>query len=235
MSSLVEGVHDALVGSTDPDNKLVRVGSKYNATAPAVSDGDNVYILLDAAGRVVVTGPVASDGVALGNPLPIGGDVDDTSPAAAAEGDRRVFRSTPEGNQIVELYKDNNALSPIAAMPGASEVKADFDATGATSTTRETLITPTSGKKIRIIAIMATLNSATAAIIGLYFGTGVDYSTNPGSIVALFLLDLTDLPSDKTNFPDGGGPVGAADEVLSVATNVDIGANAQFAIIYREE
>lgn len=114
MSGYTDGKHD---DPADTQDRLVRVGTKYQATAPAVADGDNVYLLVDAAGRILITGPVASDAVAAGNPVPVGGDVDDTSPAAAAEGDRRVFRSTPEGNQIVELYKDNNALSPPCREP----------------------------------------------------------------------------------------------------------------------
>ena len=96
MSGYPEGKHD---DPADTQDRLVRVGAKYQATAPSLTDGDNGYILIDAAGRVLITGPVASDAVAAGHPIPVGGDVDDTSPAAAAEGDRRVFRATPEATR----------------------------------------------------------------------------------------------------------------------------------------
>ena len=170
-----EGKHN---DPASTDDRLVRVGTKYQASAPTVSDGDNAYLLIDSAGRTIVTGPVASDGVSTGSPLPIGGDVDDTSPASAGEGDRRTFRSTPEGNQIVELYKDNNALSPIAAMPGASEVKRAYKGSVSDSTTRVTIFTPTSGKKIRIISIDISTLTPTAALVEIYLGTAASAGTD---------------------------------------------------------
>jgi len=48
-----------------------------------------------------VQGVVASDAVADGNPVAIGGVVDDTSPAAAAEGDARAIRVSPEGDLLL--------------------------------------------------------------------------------------------------------------------------------------
>ena len=47
--SYTEGPHDS---PADTRDRLVRVGSKYQATAPTVADGDNAYLLLDAAGRL---------------------------------------------------------------------------------------------------------------------------------------------------------------------------------------
>ena len=47
--SYTEGPHDS---PADIRDRLVRVGSKYQATAPTVADGDNAYLLLDAAGRL---------------------------------------------------------------------------------------------------------------------------------------------------------------------------------------
>ena len=47
--SYAEGPHDS---PADTRDRLVRVGSKYQATAPTVADGDNAYLLLDAAGRL---------------------------------------------------------------------------------------------------------------------------------------------------------------------------------------
>ena len=79
------------------------------------------WLLTTARGSVFIEGPIASDGVAAGNPVQQGGVVDDTSPTAAAEGDVRSLRATPEGNLIVEVYKDN------VASAGASM---HFDADG---------------------------------------------------------------------------------------------------------
>ena len=44
-----DGTHDS---PADTLNQLKRVGSRYQATAPTVADGDNVYLLVDAAGRL---------------------------------------------------------------------------------------------------------------------------------------------------------------------------------------
>ncbi len=44
-----EGAHKSPADSAD---RLVRVGSKYQATAPTVADGANTYLLVDAAGRL---------------------------------------------------------------------------------------------------------------------------------------------------------------------------------------
>ena len=68
--SYTEGPHDS---PADTRDRLVRVGSKYQATAPTVADGDNAYLLLDAAGRVLVSGAAAHDGAAVGNPVRVGG------------------------------------------------------------------------------------------------------------------------------------------------------------------
>jgi len=51
MAGYSEGSHDSPV---DVNDRLQRVGSKYQAAAPAVADGDNVYLLVDAAGRTIV-------------------------------------------------------------------------------------------------------------------------------------------------------------------------------------
>lgn len=47
--SYTDGSHDS---PADTRDRLLRVGSKYQASAPAVADGDNVYLLVDAAGRL---------------------------------------------------------------------------------------------------------------------------------------------------------------------------------------
>ena len=56
MTGYAEGKQDDPADSKD---RLLRVGSKYQATAPSVADGDNVYLLVDAAGRPLVVGAAA--------------------------------------------------------------------------------------------------------------------------------------------------------------------------------
>ena len=225
-----EGKHN---DPASTDDRLVRVGTKYQASAPTVSDGDNAYLLIDSAGRTIVTGPVASDGVSTGSPLPIGGDVDDTSPASAGEGDRRTFRSTPEGNQIVELYINNNSLQPISAMPGASEIKT-IRTRAASSTTRSTVLTPTSGKAIRIISIKVNYDHTTGLLIEVYFGTSANIGTNAGKEISESVYDMDNYHTHYASWPDGGGPLGAVDDVLSLRATVAAG-NTGIIVHYREE
>lgn len=182
---VAEGTHDSPGSTID---RLIRVGTKYNATAPSVADGDDVF-----------------------------------------------FAATPEGNMRVELYKDGTALSPPAAMPGASEVKTATAAFGNPSTTRATLLTPTSGKKVRIISIDILTYHATETTFSAYFGTGAAYTTNAGSEITEARLDKTIEMNHAKEYPDGAGPVGAADDVVSIITADDIAASARCTIAYREE
>ena len=78
MNGYVNGKHDE---PADTQDRLVRVGTKYQASAPAVGDGDNVYLLVDAAGRPLIAGPAAHDAAAVGNPVRIGGAHRTTIPA----------------------------------------------------------------------------------------------------------------------------------------------------------
>ena len=45
-----EGAHDS---PADTNDRLLRVGTKYQSTAPNVADGDNVYLLVDSGGRLI--------------------------------------------------------------------------------------------------------------------------------------------------------------------------------------
>ena len=280
MSGYPEGKQD---DPADTQDRLVRIGTKYQATVPAVADGDNVYLLVDAAGRIIAVGPAASDAPEVGNPLQIAGSVDNTSPAGAAEGDVRRIRVSPKGlllsaigsNTAMADAKNNayfiqsnddgeralavqgGAVAPDGLIdrlrtlddaapglgvlavgsksPGASEVKTAQSAPSP-STTRTTLVTPTSGKKARIVFITLFSASTSGDSFQVYFGTGAGITTTAGKEIAWVYLDVTDLPSITIVFPDGGGPVGAADDVISIRTsNTDLAGNGQFLVGYREE
>ena len=84
-----------------------------------------------------------------------------------------------------------------------------------TSTVRNTVLIPTSGKRIRIIRIRGIQESADGRhLFELYFGTGADIATNPAK--AIDTLDILDLNDDQTRIYDRGeGPRGARNEVLS--------------------
>ena len=143
--------------------------------------------------------------------------------------------STPTGSQDVEIFSGSTALKPISAMPGASEVKTVRLTTGATSTTVSTELTPTSGKKVRVISIDLVTDSATAANFEVYFGTGANITSNAGKEIVETRLDTDNVPFFTKTWPDGGGPVGAADDVVSIRTSADIGTGGFGILTYREE
>lgn len=118
-----------------------------------------------------------------------------------------------------------------------SEVKAETAIITTTQTTRKTLITPTSGKKIRILAVMFGLALASDTTAEVYFGTDAGIDTTPAKAIARGTItrNITDDTSTDLNpvFPDRSGPVGVVDEVVShrVVNAIDY----HITVVYREE
>ncbi len=131
-----------------------------------------------------------------------------------------------------------NLLGPLYVRVfrrGASEVKGTVKLTAAPSTTKVTLLTPTSGKKVRIVSCALFSVSATAASFELYFGTGTNILTTIANVIHYAALDVVDEPNSVMVWPDGGGPVGAVDAVVSMRATPDITTSGRFVIHYREE
>lgn len=121
------------------------------------------------------------------------------------------------------------------AVPGASVVKMLAFSFNATSTTRKTLIAPTSGKRVRISSISCMNPSGTATTIEIYFGTGDNALSDNTKGIFGMNGDLDAGMSGGLSFGDGQGPIGAADEVVSGRTGTNIGAEFDGVIVYREE
>jgi hypothetical protein len=281
----------------------VQIGISVDETAPAAAaegdvrrwrgsaEGDGMVqqafegaAVVNANG-IFVQGPVASDGVAAGNPVQIGGVVDDTTPAAAAEGDIRALRASPEGNIYTEIISGTSAakidtgdsdersvsdkslfttsflyglapdgqwnrartlgntagaglgvLATAPWIPGASDVTSRRVSIGGTSETAAEVI-PSSGtsKKIRIISVgvMSAANSTDPSRIEVYFGTGANITTNAGKEVAEMYTGTSG--ADREVWPDGGGPVGIANEILSWRTSAETETALSIIVHYREE
>ena len=132
-----------------------------------------------------------------------------------------------------------NLLGPLftrAFKPGASEVKSINATIASPTTTKATLLTPTSGKKARIISVIMMTSSAQNANFEMYFGTGANFTVDRSKIIVVCQLDEDLAPNFGISFPDGGGPVGAVDEIVSIRTGTDVLVNnCQFTIHYREE
>ena len=84
-----------------------------------------------------------------------------------------------------------------------------------TSTTREALVTPSNGKRIRILKVRVIQEQADGRHLWeLYFGTGADITVN--SDKAVDILDVPNLGETNTRtFLKDQGPRGLRDEVLS--------------------
>lgn len=126
-------------------------------------------------------------------------------------------------------------LNVNAYRDGASEVKALIAQTANNSAVRATALTPSSGKKVRIIGVGLMTENATATRFEVYFGTGAHLIINPTKIVAVAYLGTGAVGFTSFAWPDGGGPVGAADEVLSLRTRTNITTDGLLVLHYREE
>lgn len=135
----------------------------------------------------------------------------------------------------VPLIDSDSKLHVSPKMVGAGEVLSARSWTSSTSTTRITVATPTTGKSIRLISCMVSLNSATVSRFQVYFGTGANILTNAGKEIFEAFCDVVDEPNARIVWPDGGGPVGAVNEVVSLIADPDIGTNGDVIIHYREE
>ncbi len=131
-----------------------------------------------------------------------------------------------------------NLLGPLftrAWRPGASEIKAERTQTASDSTTRATMVTPTSGKKVRIISAQIMSDSATEARFELYFDTGANVGSDSTKAILNISLDVDTAPHYNISWPDGGGPIAAVDDVVSIRTNTNVSSSGVFVVHYREE
>ena len=84
-----------------------------------------------------------------------------------------------------------------------------------TSNTRETLVTPSKGTRVRLLRVRVIQEQADGRHLWeLYFGTGADITTNPEK--AVDILDVPNLGEVSTRtFLRDEGPRALRDEVLS--------------------
>ncbi len=106
MGGYAEGKHDDPAGSKD---RLLKIRSKYQATAPSVADGDNTYLLVDSAGRPLIAGSVAHDAPDAGNPVKVGGKAHSGVPTAVTDADRVDAFFDERGVLAVKLVDPDNA------------------------------------------------------------------------------------------------------------------------------
>jgi len=154
--------------------------------------------------------------------------------------------STKQDTMITALQLIDDLRGALAAVhadrlnvnvfaTGASEVATVRLGTVADSSTRVTVVTPSSGKKIRIVSVGLHNRDVTRSLFQVYFGTGASITTNPTKAIHEAHLGADHVGNSLVVWPDGGGPVGAADEVVSLAAAPDITTSGAVILHYREE
>lgn len=173
----------------------------------------------DETGRyMVATGDPLKDWTVVG-PL--------TKNAVLADADGNEVAVTSGGALLVRREGSPQAL-------GASEVKTTVVTIGATAVNRATALTPSSGKRARIISVNIAVNSAAAVDrISVYFGLGVAYTTAISK--AIHEVDVGANGSRSIVWPDGGGPIGEIDEVVSWIGETEADTLVRLTLVYREE
>lgn len=126
-------------------------------------------------------------------------------------------------------------LATAPWIPGASDIKVITAAIGATSASRNTALTPTSGKKVRILSIEVASHglSTDPSGVQIYFATGAAYLTTPAKAISQGAPGTTG--SFFRSWPDGAGPVGAVNDVVSWITLTETETAMELTITYREE
>ena len=189
-----EGAHNS---PADTRDRLVRIGSKYQASAPTLADGDNAYLLLDAGGRVLVSGAAAHDAAAVGNPVRVGGVYRTAVPTVAA-------------GDIADLLVDAAGRLKLAFAPDTFKM---IDAVAITAGTPATVWTPASGKKVRLLGWFLS----TSAVAALEFQD----SGAAGTVIVQTLLLAAAGTHDGPHLGEGVD-LAAVDNTL----NLDVTANA---------
>lgn len=108
-------------------------------------------------------------------------------------------------------------------------------ASGVTSSSRTTVVTPSQGKRIRLVRLTMTQTGSDGVHIAeVYLGTGTNISTNATKAIAL--VRIADLSAGSTPaWTRGAGPVGLKNEVLSYRFTVAPSTNHQIIVEYTEE
>ena len=105
-----------------------------------------------------------------------------------------------------------------------------------TSNLRETLVSPSKGKRLRILRVRVIQETAEGRrLYEVYFGEGETMAADPAR--AVDTLDVPDLGEDSTRvFPRDEGPRGERDEPLSGRWSGDAPSNGHKVMVeYTEE
>lgn len=127
------------------------------------------------------------------------------------------------------------AIATREALERAGRVLSIVVTIGATSAARATALSPTTGKRVRIVSVQVTSHGLTTDpdAVSVYFHTGSDFTSDTSKIIAVFAPG-TSGAQDMT-WGDGSGPRGDVDEVVSWRTETETETALHLVISYREE
>ena len=116
-----------------------------------------------------------------------------------------------------------------------SDTKFRFFSDPGSSTSRQTLITPSTGKRLRVIRVAVhQLSSDGLHFAELYFGTGADISADATN--AIDIIRVADLSEGTSRtWGRGAGPVGTKNEVLSIRWTSAPSSSHKVIVEYTEE
>ena len=159
-------------------------------------------------------------------PVIIGALADDTSPDSVDEGDVGMVAMT----LAREMYATPRGR-------GAGEVQVERLITANPSTTRADAVAAIAGTQFRIVSVQLLNLSSTSTFVEIYFGDGANITSTTTKAIAHPFLDgdLGGSITDSMMWPDGGGPIGAAGDQISIRTNNNVTTNAYALIVYRAE
>ena len=116
-----------------------------------------------------------------------------------------------------------------------SDTKFKFFSDPGGSTARQTLLTPNTGKRIRLIRVAVhQIASDGLHFAEVYFGTGTNIATNVEK--AIDYVRVADLSEGTSRtWGRGAGPVGTKNEVLSIRWTVSPATSHKIIVEYTEE
>ena len=106
---------------------------------------------------------------------------------------------------------------------------------GSGSTARVTVLTPATGKRLRVVRVNVYQIAADGLhFLEVYYGTGVNIAANPAKVIDY--VRISDLSQGQTRtWGRGTGPIAAKNEVLSVRFTVAPTTAHKLIVEYTEE
>jgi hypothetical protein len=147
---------------------------------------------------------------------------------------RRRPESAPSVRPRTARQDGQRRLTP-GYLDDLTDTKLLYIADGVGSTSRTTLITPSTGRRLRIVrGAISQVASDAVHYAEVYFGTGANIETNPTK--AIDFVKVPDQSEGATRtWSRGTGPVGAKNEVLSLRWTTAPASSHKIMVEYTEE